>query len=149
MWELAYHFCDVDPDLWMKAEYRPEDKLEHYSYILCYVDEILCIHHDLDDVINKLNGYVSLKLGSGGSPNKYLDTKLKCMQLHNGIWAWSMSLSKYVQEAVRICKECIAKHLSKGYKLPKRAENPFESGDCHKLDVFLVLGPDKHLITSP
>ena len=42
----------------------PEDKLEYYSYILCYVDDILCIHNDQDNVLNKLNGYVPLKPGS-------------------------------------------------------------------------------------
>ena len=108
MQELGYCSC-------MKAQYRPDDKLAYYSYILCYVDDILCIHHDPDDVLNKLNGYVMLKPGSFGSPDMYLGTKLKCMLLHNGIWAWSMSPSKYVQEAVRICKEFVARHLSKEY----------------------------------
>ena len=41
----------------MKAQYRPEDKLQYYSYILCYANDILCIH-DPDDVLNKLNGYM-------------------------------------------------------------------------------------------
>ena len=54
-----------------------------------------------------------------------------------------MSTSKYVQEKVRICKDYIAKHLRKGQKLPNRAENPFESGYCHELDVPLVLEPDE------
>ena len=72
----------------------------------------------------------------------YLGTKLKCMQLHNGIWAWSMSQSKHVHEAVRICEEYVAKHLSKGYKLQERAENPFKSSYCPKLDVSLGLEPD-------
>ena len=56
------------------------------------------------------------------------------------MWAWSMSPSKYVQ-AVKICKEYVAKHLSKGYRLQKRANNPFESGYSPKQDVFPVLGP--------
>ena len=72
----------------------------------------------------------------------HLGTKLKCLQLHNGIWAWSMSPSKYVWVAVRICKEYVARHLSKGYRLPKREENPFESGCSPKLDVSPVLGPE-------
>ena len=38
MQELGYYPCDTDPDLWMKVQYRPEDKLQYYSYILCYVD---------------------------------------------------------------------------------------------------------------
>ena len=115
----------------------------YYTYILCYVDDILCIYHDQDNVLNKLNMYLMLKPGSVGSPDMYLDTKLKSMQLHNGIWAWSMSPSKYAQEAVRICKEYFARHLSKGHQLPKMADNPFKSGYCPKLDEYLVLGPDK------
>ena len=44
--ELGNKSCDADPDLSVKSEYRPEDKLEYYSYILGYVDDILCIHYD-------------------------------------------------------------------------------------------------------
>ena len=40
--KLGYKSCDADPDLWMKAVYRPEDTLEVYSYILCYV----CLHYN-------------------------------------------------------------------------------------------------------
>ena len=93
--------------------------------------------------MNKLNGYVPLKPRSVGSPNMYLGTKINCMKLHNDIWAWSMSPSKYVQEAVRICEEYVAKDLSKGYKLPKKADNPFKSGYCPELDVSPVLGPNE------
>ena len=93
--------------------------------------------------MNKLNGYVPLKSISVRSPEMYLSTKLKSMQLHNGIWVWSISPSKYVQEAIRICEEYIVKYLRKSYKLPKRAENPFESGNCPELDVSPVLGPDE------
>ena len=78
MWELGYKSCDADPDMWMKNEYRPKYKLEYYSYILCYVDDILCIHHDPDDILNKHNRYV---------PLKPMGTRLKHMQQHNGIWA--------------------------------------------------------------
>ena len=31
IWELGYHSCYADPNLWVKAQYRPEDKLEYYS----------------------------------------------------------------------------------------------------------------------
>ena len=89
----GYDSYDADSDLWMKSEYRPEDRLEYYSFILCYVDDILCIHHDQDDVLNKLNKHTILKPSSVWSPDMYLGTKLKHMQLHNGIWAWSMSPS--------------------------------------------------------
>ena len=128
MQESGYCSCNAHPDLWMMANYRPENKLEYYSYILCHVEDILFIHHDQDDILNKLNGHVPLKPGSVGSLDMYLGMKLKSMQLHNGIWAWSKSPSKYVKDAVRICKEYAARHLSTEYRLPRRADNPFESG---------------------
>ena len=43
-WDISN---DAGPDLWMKAEY--------YSYILCYMDDKLCIHQDPDGVLNKLD----------------------------------------------------------------------------------------------
>ena len=76
MQELRCHFCYADSDLWMNTEYRPEDKMEYYFYILCYVDDILCIHHD-PNVLNKLNGCLPLKYGLVGSPDIYLGTNLK------------------------------------------------------------------------
>ena len=51
----------------MKAEYRQEDKVEYYSYILCDVDDMLCIYHDPDNVFNKLNRYVPLNPSSVGN----------------------------------------------------------------------------------
>ena len=54
-----------------------------------------------------------------------------------------MSPSKYVQEAVRICEEYVAKHPSKSYRLPKRTDSPFKSGYSPKLDVSPVLGSDE------
>ena len=111
LWALEYQSCDADPDLWMKAEYRLDNKLEYNSYILCYVVGIICIHHDPYGVLNKLNGYVPVKPSSVESSDMYLSTKWKHMYLHDGIWAWSMSPSKYVQEALRICDEYVAKHM--------------------------------------
>ena len=84
-----------------------------------------------------------MKLGSVRCPNMYLGKNLKHKQLHNVIWAWSMSTSKYAQEAVRIYEVYTAKCLSKGYKLPRRSENLLESCYCHDLDVSPVLGPDE------
>ena len=43
---LDYLPCLDDPNLWYKADVRPDDGFEYYYYILCYVDDILVIHHD-------------------------------------------------------------------------------------------------------
>ncbi len=52
MRQMGYISCKADPDLWYKAETRPADNFRHYAYILCYVDDILCIHHDPMSVLN-------------------------------------------------------------------------------------------------
>ena len=85
----------------MEAEYRLHDKLEYYSDIFYYVDDILCMHHDPHNVLNKLNLSVPLKSGSGRTPDMHLNTELKHMQIHHGILAWS---TKLVQETVRIAQ---------------------------------------------
>jgi hypothetical protein len=41
MRQMGYKSCKADPDLWLKAETRPDDNVRYYSYILCYVDDIL------------------------------------------------------------------------------------------------------------
>ena len=42
--KLRYMSCGAKPDLWIMPEFKQEVKLEYYSYISCYVDDILCIH---------------------------------------------------------------------------------------------------------
>ncbi len=77
MHQMGYTSCKVDPDLWLKAMTRPEDNVRYYAYILCYFDDILCIHHDPMSVMNEINGYLPLKLSSVGNPDIYFGAKLK------------------------------------------------------------------------
>ena len=51
MESLGYQSCKADPDLWLKSETRPEDEVKYYSYLLYYVDDISCIHHNADSVL--------------------------------------------------------------------------------------------------
>ncbi len=96
MRQMGYTSCKADPDLWLKAVTRPEDNVRYYTYILCNVDDILCIHHDPMSVMNEINKYLPLKPSSVGDPDIYLGTKLKETQLPNGVMAWGLSHSKYV-----------------------------------------------------
>jgi hypothetical protein len=78
MRQMGYTSCKADPDLWLKAGTRPEDKVHYYTYILCYVDNILCIHHDpMSVMVGEINKYLPLKPSSVGDPDIYLNAKLK------------------------------------------------------------------------
>ena len=95
MESLGYESCKTDPDLWLKPEIRPEDRVKYYSFILCYVDDILCIHHNSDAVLERLHKSFPLKLGFG-KPDMYLGSKLCKTRLHNEAWASEMSPIQYV-----------------------------------------------------
>ena len=42
---LGYKLCLADPDIWLKPEVR-KNGVKCYSYIFCYVDDNLFLHHD-------------------------------------------------------------------------------------------------------
>ena len=78
--------------------------------------------------------------GSIGDPNFYLGAKLRPTKLENGVVAWGMSSSKYVQEAVAN----VEKHLkTKNLSLPKRATTPFPTGYIPEADVSDELNPEE------
>ena len=53
MESMGYQSCKADLDLWLKSEIIPEDGVKYYSYLLCYVADILCIHHNAYRVLQQ------------------------------------------------------------------------------------------------
>ncbi len=136
MRQMGYTSCKVDPDFWYKAETRPADNFRYYAYILCYVDDILCVHHNPMSVLNFINGYMPLKPSLVADPDIYLGAKLKMTQLDNGIWAWGLSPSKYVAQAVKNCAKHLTDKLNNCFRLPQQADNPFCWGLYNCLDRY-------------
>ena len=145
------HSCKADPDLWYKAETRPDDNVRYYAYILVNVDEILCIHHDAMLVLDQINKHLPLKPTSVGDPDIYLGAKLRETQLPNGVWAWGLSPSKYVNQAVQNCQTHLTEKLGGTFRIPVKAANPFPEKYCPDMDVTDPLDPEysfflQHLI---
>ena len=138
MESLGNASCKTDLDLWLKPEIRPEDGVQYYSDLLHYVDDILCIHHKADNMLEWLHKSFPLKLGFG-KPDMYLGAKLCKTKLHNGVWAWAMSHVKYVQEAVENGTVHLAANSGGRLRLPKKAENPFKMGYDPELDTCQLL----------
>ncbi len=110
MQDMGYVSCKADPDLWLNAKMQPDDNTRYYLYILCYIDNILCIDHDAMGVLGKIDKYLSLKPDSVGDPDICLRAKLQQTQLPNGVTAWALSPLKYVNQAVRNCKMHLKDH---------------------------------------
>ena len=48
--EAGYDSCLADPDVWMRANTRP-DGFKYWEYVLCYVDDVLVISHEPQKVV--------------------------------------------------------------------------------------------------
>ena len=123
MCHLGYHPCLADPDFWYEPMVCPEDNF-NYSFVLLYVDDCLCICHNAKQELYKIDKFLKMKDGLIGNPEIYLGAKVKQMELPNGVKAWALSSSKYIQEAVQNCKKYLA-HSMNGRKLNRKALNPF------------------------
>jgi glutaredoxin len=91
------------------------------------VDDILFVHHDPDDPLAKLDEYFKMKEGSIQVPTFYVDDKLKKNVFPNGMVAWGMSSSKYVQSDVHNVQEYLAA-LPGDQKLLRKESGTFAGG---------------------
>ena len=120
---------------------RREDGLRYYAYILLYVEDVLCIHHDAESAIRELDNYFPMKKGSIGDPDIYLGTKLRQVELANGVLAWSMSPAKYVKDAVRNVEKYLMKNG--GRRLPNRCSAPWIYDYVSEMDATPELEPER------
>jgi hypothetical protein len=116
----------VDHNVWFKPEVRNDDGHQYYAYCLLYVDNILMIHHDGKKALQEIDHFLKTKPNSIGDPEYYLGAKLRPMTLPNGVNAWGMSASKYVQAAVAIVKAYHAREYPR-QKWGKCTSGPFSS----------------------
>ena len=63
--------------------------------------------------------------------------------MDNNVWCWSISPSKYVQEAVRNFQNYLKENLSDDYELIDNVPNPFLLGYEPCMDVSPFLSPDE------
>ena len=91
------------------------------------MDDCLAVSHDARSLLDEIDNFFEMKAGSIGDPDMYLGGKLKEMVLPNGVTAWAMSSSKYVQEATANVEKFINAEMD-GHKLNKRAATPMPTG---------------------
>ena len=65
-----------------------------------------------------------MKAGSIGDPDIYLGAKVKQMKMNNGVTAWAISPSKYVNKAINNCENWIQENMPE-HKHSGRVTNPF------------------------
>eukprot|EP00804_Cyclotella_cryptica_P011569 CCRYP_012075-RA/>CCRYP_012075-RA protein AED:0.42 eAED:0.45 QI:0/0/0/1/0/0/2/0/162 len=81
--EMGYVSCPADPDLWLKEQTDRKGR-KYYSYILCYADDLLVVHHNPKRIMDRINSFLPLKPDSVGPPEMYLGAKLKRKTFEDG-----------------------------------------------------------------
>ena len=135
MSHLGYNSCLADPDLWMRKSVNSKGQ-EYYEYMLLYVDDCLCVSENGRQALDEIDKYFPMKPGSIGPPSLYLGAKICKMELPNGVKAYALSTSQYVQEAVRNVEKYL---LSKGMKLSNKRSTPIVSNYRPELDASTEL----------
>ena len=76
------------------------DGLQYYSYLLFYLGDIFCSHHNADGGLQQLHWSFPVKQRFG-SHDIYIGAKLCKTRLGSQVLAWAMSPIRYVHEGVR------------------------------------------------
>ena len=140
---MGYTSCLGDPDVWMR-EAVMDNGTPYYEYMLLYVDDTLCLSEHPKEALLELNKYFGLKKDKKGNPlietpKIYLCGKLSQVQLPNGVIAWAISSSQYVQEAVRNIED----HLKRqGTSMRKGTNSPLSQGYHPECDISTTLDPE-------
>ena len=118
---MGYESSIDDPDVWFRKAIK-DDGSEYYEYVLLYVDDTLVVSEHPKEALIELNKYFPLKKDKNGKPligppSIYLGGKIFQLELPNGVVAWAISLSQYIQECVRNVEK---KFKSEGKALGKR-----------------------------
>ena len=143
--DLGFHSSYADPDVWMRAAIKPDGE-HYYEYILCYVDDILCISEKAYDVMIDISHKFKFKKDKIAPPENYLGAKLGKKSLwdadNNRHEMWTMSSVDYVKAAVKNVKETVKN--SNRWRLPKKAVTPMSDSFSPEMDGSAELGQSDH-----
>jgi hypothetical protein len=136
--DLSYLPSQADPDVWMKPAVK-ENGFKYWSYILVYVDDVLCIDHNPAITMNGISKAFTIKDDKVEEPDMYLGASLSKMTNCEGTECWAMSSDKYCEAAVANVEEALK---AKGLRLPSKCLTPLANKYRPELDVTSELKAD-------
>ena len=97
----------------MKIRTKPTGE-QYWAYVVCYVDDILCIDHDPTVPMNMLGNIYRMKEGSVGKPTMYLGANIREWTVQDADGAetncFAMGSHGHVKEAIRIVESLMTQH---------------------------------------
>jgi hypothetical protein len=99
--DLGFESSKSNPDVWMRKANKPNgDPI--WEYVLCYVDDVLCISHNPKDVMDGIAATYTFKGGVAEEPTSYLGADIGKFEPGGPDTPskWYMSADTYVKRAV-------------------------------------------------
>ena len=127
--ELGFFASEADPDVWMRPAVTT-DGHEYYEYMLCYVDDILCISKNAKEVMQELQKKIKFKKDIITPTDTYLGAGLTKKE-NDGDTVWAISSAAYVKAAVKNVQDAIN---DRPWKLSKRAPTPMTQSFIPEFD---------------
>ena len=125
---LGYKPTYADSDVYFKERSRKDDT-KYYSYLVIYVDDVLCTDKNPKIIIDHIASVYRVKNGSIDEPSRYLGMNVRkwnyAAMNGDSLSAYALGASTYIKEAVRIVKKnCLSNNLT--YKQKTRFDScPF------------------------
>jgi hypothetical protein len=133
--EGGFVSCKGDPDVWMRPKVKTNGD-KYWEYVLCYVDDILCVSHEPQVVMDYLASKYTLKKGSVKEPDAYLGAEVKKWTIDGADnptkVRWAMSSDLYVKRAVTE----VERELEEiGERLSTKVSTPMSQGYRPEIDT--------------
>ena len=96
MEHLGYTSCRANPYFCMRNAMQSNEE-SYYEYLFLYIKDVLAVSEHPTELLQEVDKYFPMKPGSFGQPNIYLGAKVYKIQLLNGVEAYYISTSHYVQ----------------------------------------------------
>ena len=128
--DIGFRPSLADPDVWLRPAIKA-DGFKYWEMILCYVDDLLCIHEDPNIALKQIQAKFKLKDDKMDPPDTYLGGDLSKMDNIQGEECWAMSSDRYCAAMVNNVEETLKK---KGLRLPSKSNAPLSHGYKPELD---------------
>ena len=104
----------ADPDVYLIPAVK-SNGFKYYEYLLCYVDDVLCISDNTTATMQGIQRKFKVKDDKIEPPQIYLGAGLTKMTNDTNKECWDMASNSYCKAAVTNVKEALKK---KGLRLP-------------------------------
>ena len=128
--KLGFKLSFADPDVWYKPSVKATGE-EYYTYLLVYVDDLLCIDEYPKRYMDMIEQDFKIKEGIIGPPRVYLGANCQKNPSCTGdVECWGMSAKQYCKEAIKNVKKKMRDNsyeYNKNYWTPATPRNiPFQ-----------------------